>query len=1031
MRNGKCKMKGVAFATCLAAMFSATVPAAQDSAIVRMSTDCAAVEVSLHGARILSLTLRGEEVLWRPREWRLEGPGWAHGGIPLCWPWFGASGPDPKVKHGFARTSLFSVRGRREDGKRSELVIGLSSDAATKEDWPYDFDLEYRIILTDRLRLELRTKNTGAAAFPLTAGFHPYFAIGDRDSAMVTGTDGMRYCDSRVTMEYDDVWHGNMRLVSAFDHVFVEPKDTAFHAIEDPVRGRRIEVSSSGAARLVVWNPGADDKALENPAPGCLAAGDWRKMVCVEPAILWKEAARTVVPGATHELSAEIAVASPDEFVKLPGEAGGKPPIGPAPFPDTLSAYVWRNWFLVPKERLASVVSATPELLEEVAKEMGLPPQPPVLGEWRRKGYITVLRRNWHLLDYGQLLELLGMSRKELAFSLMEDDFLWIKLGSLKPRCGQLVYSAELAAKGREGRRRIARTLAEEGVDPSAPEEPRFAFVKRLSKADPGWKAPAANVNSAFDFRLISSYFADYGDPLGDPELGSFPEGLLQRLADQGVNAVWMHTVLRTLVKDPKYPEFGEGSERRIANLRKLVARAAKYGIKVYLYMNEPRALDPSFFRKPGREGLGGAVHGGLQTMCSSSPETIRWLEESLEKVFGTAKGLGGIFTISASENLSNCATRPGTKATCPKCKTKSRGEIIAAVNNAMVRGMLRGDPSAEALVWNWAWPKDEQPAIVERLEKRRVRLMAVSENGVAYERGGVKGQVNDYSISVLGPGENAKRLWSLARENGVGAVAKVQANNTWELSPFPYMPVMDLVAEHACRIAKEGVHGVMLAWSLGSSPAPNLRVYRDLRRGEVDPGALLDRIAAELHGEKAPVARKAWKAFSDGFRNYPFHIGCAYHGPQQWGPANPLYAKPTGYIATMVGIPYDDLTRWRSIYPAETYVAQMEHVADGFAEGCRLMDGVADAKELAMYRAEQMHFAACADQARFVMARDAGDRGAMLAAAKRELERAKAMLPIVRGDSRIGYESSNHYFYTPVDIIEKVLSCRAIIDME
>jgi hypothetical protein len=173
--------------------------------------------------------------------------------------------------------------------------------------------------------------------------------------------------------------------------------------------------------------------------------------------------------------------------------------------------------------------------------------------------------------------------------------------------------------------------------------------------------------------------------------VGSFPEGLLQKLADQGVNAVWLHTVLRTLVKDPKYPEFGDGCERRIANLGKLVERAAKYGVKVYLYMNEPRALDPSFFRKPGREGLGGAVSGGLQTMCSSSPETIRWLEDSLEKVFVEAKGLGGIFTISASENLSNCATRPGTKATCPRCKTKSRAEIIAEVNRLVADAFESG----------------------------------------------------------------------------------------------------------------------------------------------------------------------------------------------------------------------------------------------------------------------------------------------------------------------------------------------------
>ena len=720
-----------------------------------------------------------------------------------------------------------------------------------------------------------------------------------------------------------------------------------------------------------------------------------------------------------------------DADVTLPDEAGSKPALSPSPFPDAFSAYVWRNWFLVPKERLAAVIGATPAALTAVATEMGLPPNPAVPPEWRRRGHITVLRRNWHLLPYKQILQVLDMSRKELAFSLIEEDFLWVKLGRVKPICEPIVYSEALANSGRAARKRLAAILKEEGIDATAPEEPRFTFIKALSAADPAWKPQPPAPDSAFDFRLIFSYFADYGDPLADPAIGSFPEGLLQKLADQGVNAVWLHTVLRTLVKDPKYPEFGEGSERRIANLKTLVARAAAYGIKVFLYMNEPRGLDPSFFKVPGREALGGASYDGLQVMCTSNPETLRWLSDSLATVFSEVKGLGGIFTISASENLTNCATRPGTKATCPRCRDKTRGEIIAAANNAMVAGMIRGNPKAEALIWNWAWPTNELQDIVSRLDKRNVRLMAVSENAVEYVRGGVKGSVSDYSISVLGPGENAKRMWSLARQDGIKAVAKVQANGSWELSPFPYLPVLDLVAEHACNIARENVNGVMLSWSCGCCPAPNLRVYREIRRGETSPGDLLDRLARELYGDRAPQVRKAWTAFSDGFRNYPFHIGCLYNGPQQWGPANPLYVKPTGYRATMVGFPYDDAKHWCAIYPPEVYASQMEKVAAGFAEGCRLLTGAIDDKELNMYRAEQMHFAAAADQVRFVLARDRGDRAAMRAIARRELDRAKAMLPIVRADSRIGYESSNHYFYTPADLIEKVFSCRVAMDQD
>ena len=68
-------------------------------------------------------------------------------------------------------------------------------------------------------------------------------------------------------------------------------------------------------------------------------------------------------------------------------------------------------------------------------------------------------------------------------------------------------------------------------------------------------------------------------------------------------------------------------------------------------------------------------------------------------------------------------------------------------------------------------------------------------------------------------------------------------------------------------------------------------------------------------------------------------------------------------------------------------------------------------------------------DQARFVQARARGDKAEMLACARRELATAKAHLALLRADSRIGYECSNHYYYLPQDLVEKVLNCRDVID--
>jgi hypothetical protein len=175
-----------------------------------------------------------------------------------------------------------------------------------------------------------------------------------------------------------------------------------------------------------------------------------------------------------------------------------------------------------------------------------------------------------------------------------------------------------------------------------------------------------------------------------------------------------------------------------------------------------------------------------------------------------------------------------------------------------------------------------------------------------------------------------------LAKEAGLKTVAKVQLNTSWELSSLPYLPVLDLVAQHCRNLARAGVDGMMLSWSLGGYPSPNLKVAHHFGR---DPtltvDEALDRVARDCFGpEGAPHARKAWTAFSKAFAEYPYHIGVLYKAPVQLGPANLFYPSKTGWQATMVGFPYDDLTSWRGPYPPEIFAAQFEKMAVGWQKG-------------------------------------------------------------------------------------------------
>ena len=148
-----------------------------------------------------------------------------------------------------------------------------------------------------------------------------------------------------------------------------------------------------------------------------------------------------------------------------------------------------------------------------------------------------------------------------------------------------------------------------------------------------------------------------------------------------------------------------------------------------------------------------------------------------------------------------------------------------------------------------------------------------------------------------------------------------------WELSAVPYIPALENVARHAENLRGAGVDGLMLGWTLGGYPSPNLEVVSEALAGGSAETAMRRVAERRFGGSLAPAAVAAWRGFSAAFREFPFHVGVLYSGPQQLGPANLLWSEPTRYHATMVGFPYDDLDAWRAVYPPEIFIQQLEKV--------------------------------------------------------------------------------------------------------
>ena len=736
-----------------------------------------------------------------------------------------------------------------------------------------------------------------------------------------------------------------------------------------------------------------------------------------------------------------FAMAVPTAGVLPP--ASDRPALDTPHFPDRLHAFVWRNWGAADPRRIAAVLGTSVENIRALAVSMGLPEEPETPPQDRV--YLSIIRRNWHLLDYQQLLQLLDWTPERLAHTLREDDFLWIKLGGLKPGCAKLTFAEpneQARRRAAEIRDLVARSF---GAELATAAEPRFAFLKQFTRPLNAPDAAPARPDDAP--RFLYSYAAVFGDALADPALDPFPDALLHDLARLGVNGVWLHTVLRDLAPSKDFPEFGKASAQRLESLRALAARAKRRGVGLYLYVNEPRAMPHAFFKD--HADLAGVREGDFTTLCTSQPIVRQWLADSLEHVFRAAPDLAGVFTITASENLTSCASHHQHKS-CPRCKNRSAAEIIAEVNATIEAAVHKASPAARVIAWDWGWPDAAAPDIIQRLPKS-VFLQSVSEWSLPLNRGGIRTTVGEYSLSAVGPGPRAKRHWALAKQAGLRTSAKIQANITWELSAVPWLPVLDLVAEHAYELAAADVDGLMLSWTLGGYPSPNLDIFHRIttRKPAPQPAAVLDEIAKERYGpEGAPHARRAWTLFSTAFREYPYDGNVVYTCPAQFGPANLLHANPTGYAATMIGFPYDDVRTWSGPYGPQIFASQFEKLSAGWTEGLRALEAAVEKtppdlapaarRDLALARAAGHHLASVARQTRFVLARDAlakapADQRAPLIDELTKLLTAESaaardLFTLTRQDSRIGFEASNHYYYLPHDLIEKQLNCQALL---
>ena len=153
----------------------------------------------------------------------------------------------------------------------------------------------------------------------------------------------------------------------------------------------------------------------------------------------------------------------------------------------------------------------------------------------------------------------------------------------------------------------------------------------------------------------------------------------------------------------------------------------------------------------------------------------------------------------------------------------------------------------------------------------------------------------------------------------------------------------------------------------------------------------------------------------------------------------NLLYPEKTGFAASMVGIAYDDVAGWSDIYPEEVFEEQFRKLTEIWKEGLRLLEQVRDGTDLTpsfeelsnVAEAAYCHLRSVYLQVRFVRRRNeigfTGD-DTFREILTEEIDLAKQLHDITGRDSRIGFEASNHYYYGPNDLLEKVVNCESLL---
>lgn len=496
----------------------------------------------------------------------------------------------------------------------------------------------------------------------------------------------------------------------------------------------------------------------------------------------------------------------------------------------------------------------------------------------------------------------------------------------------------QLSAPTLEGLRRAVYRLADELLIRRAPilplrDETRYTRVRARIGRSP--IAP---------YRWLSGWELEQDHDV-------YPDSYLSQLAQAGVNAIWAAGLLRNLVASEVIPELGPPIHR-LERLQALVAKAARYGIRVYLFCMEPRAIPADHPAGQAHPEILGAPNVKDRSLCGSSDLVHEFLREAIASLFQEVPDLAGLINIPAGERATSCWWNEIRIDGCPICREQPRGELLGRVLNTMQAGIRQAGSEAELIAWTYFVGRDRKTLPIDPM----LEVMAHTdpaiiwlgnfEHGLSRQVGDKSITYHEYSLSGIGPSPYYEAMAAATEQQGAELYAKLQVGTTFEMSSVPYLPVPGIVHAKLEALRELGSRGTMLHWIPGGMPNPLLQAACEAAfEPALSEEDLLHRLAAIEHGESAaPAVSSAWQQFGHIWQQYPFDHHVLYWSPITRAPAYQLHlereerlAKPYNFGADRNREPQpfeDQIDRWAGDLTLTDVIASFRHLADGWEDG-------------------------------------------------------------------------------------------------